>query len=286
MVGLYLELPNLEQVPTRAVEFSPAWPLWSSGSDKQRFVILPDNEHIAGDAAVWQYPAGTIFSKTFMYTDGDGVVVPVETRLLRKDRAGAWDYATYRWRDDGSDADLLDMKLPVAVPVPGLPGGVHTIPSRVQCRICHESAGDVPLGFVGPQLAEVSPMLVERGVFATPPVATPIVHTDPTTLRVLGYFYGNCVHCHNGAVGDNNSFDLRPDVALANLIGVETAGSASVAGIRVVPGDPDNSVLWQAMQGESDDPDLEPMPPVGIDVVDAETAMLVREWIAGLPVKE
>src|SRR5688572_6966797 len=36
--GLYLSLPDRTIVPDAAIAYEPLWPLWSNGSDKQRFL--------------------------------------------------------------------------------------------------------------------------------------------------------------------------------------------------------------------------------------------------------
>src|SRR5690606_35976319 len=161
-------------VPARAVAFEPAWPLWSSGSVKQRHIIVPPGQPATVDGDAWEVAPGTIFSKTFAFLDDQGHEVPVETRLLRRDGAGAWDYATYR--GGGDDALLVAMPAPVEVAVPG---GVHPCPARVQCRMCHDSAGRAPRGFDAARLAAATTTLAERGVFAAAPPPAPLTHPDP-----------------------------------------------------------------------------------------------------------
>jgi hypothetical protein len=100
---------------------------------------------------------------------------------------------------------------------------------------------------------------------------------------VLGYMHGNCAHCHNASVQAESRLDLTFQVALSNIIGRETEGSGQAVGVRVVPGAPEQSVLFQALAGESDDADLKPMPPVGVQLRDAEAIALFRRWITALP---
>jgi len=140
----------------------------------------------------------------------------------------------------------------------------HTVPSRFDCRSCHESGAGPILGFSPLQLGE------ER------------VEANGAPVDVLGWFEGNCTHCHHGGGVGSSSFDLRHDVAVANTVGVDTASSASAAGTRIVPGDPEASLLFQAVSGETDDPDVLPMPPVGVDVRDARAIEALRNWIEGL----
>ncbi len=284
-VGLYPVAPDFT-VPAQAVPYEPAWPLWSNGSAKRRHIVLPAGETIDAGAAPWVFPAGTLLFKTFLYPDEgfrDGLR-PIETRLMRLDAEGTWDYATYRWNGDGSEATLVDPTAPDPVPIAGEGGDfVHTIPAKLECRTCHESREGEVLGFEPLQLSDQLSALGELGLFAaTPPAAAPIDHDDPVTREILGRFYGDCVHCHNGGDGPSSSFDLRPDVALENTIGVMTASSASAFGVRIVPGDPAASILFQSYSGETSDPEVKLMPPVGVDVRDDASIELLRGWIADL----
>ena len=101
------------------------------------------------------------------------------------------------------------------------------------------------------------------------------------TSQVLGYLVGNCTHCHNGTNGAASSFDLRPEVALRNLIDQPTASSATADGIRVVPGEPEQSVLYLAVRGGSDF-EVKDMPPLGVARRDDAAIQLLRNWILEL----
>ena len=204
--------------------------------------------------------------KTFSYGD-----VPVETRVMRF-RRGAWEYEAYRWNAAGDDGDRLELDFPEEVERPD--GLVHTIPARLECETCHETAEEAVLGFVPQQLTGQADF---GEVFADAPALPP-----PIEEAVVGYWYGNCVHCHHGGEHENAGFDLRPDVALANTIGQPTASSASAAGIRIEPGRPEESILFLAISGEHDDPELEDMPPLGIDVRDDAAIETLRAFIGGL----
>jgi len=286
-VGLHPDLSDRTLVPDTVAVYTPRWPLWSSGSDKQRFLFLPVGETIDNrEPDAWRYPVGTVWFKTF--TDGD---TPIETRLVRKLGDEDWEYATYQWDDEGQEATLLQGDWEVTVELSA--ERRHTIPSTLMCRECHESSPHPVLGDTELQLSEAvddgpSPLtlLHERGLLAEPPPATPrrvSDHTDDdTTHAVLGDFVGNCVHCHNGTDGASSSFDLDPAVALANIIDQPTESSASAAGIRVVPGDPSASILFLAVSDEHDDPEIESMPPVGIDARDTAAIERLRGFIADL----
>jgi len=287
-VGLYPVAPDLGSVPTRAVFYEPAWPLWSNGSAKRRYIVIPAGETIDNRDEPWSFPAGTLLLKTFLYPDdgfADGLR-PLETRLMRLDAEGSWDYATYRWNDDATDATLVDPSAPDPVPVSSEGRDfVHTIPAKLECRSCHESREGEVLGFDPVQLGADGgqlEVLTTLGIFAVAPSPGSIEHEDPVTREVLGRFYGDCVHCHNGGDGPSASFDLRPEVALKNTIGVMTASSASAYGTRIVPGDPGASVLFQSYSGETSDPEVKLMPPVGVDLRDNASIELLRGWISAL----
>lgn len=253
--------------------YDVAHPLWTGAGSKRRVLRLPDEAAI--DVSVpdrWQPPGGTIAMKTI--ADGDH---PLETRVIR---TGGDDthYEVYAWTADGRDAERLQLDAPTML------DGRHEVPSRLQCRQCHETATSVLLGIDALQLGDAGALdeLAARGVLSetiTGPRST-AAHADPAAARVLGWLAGNCVHCHNGGTAENASFDLRPDVAFANLVDRPTTSSASAAGTRVVPGDPDASVLYLAALGSAAGVDA--MPPVGARLPDAATGDL-RAWIEGLP---
>ncbi len=281
-VGLFLEPQDWDVVPDAAVVYEPRWPLWSSGSLKLRHLVVPQGATVDNRSEAWAYPPGTAFFKTFFYPR-DGVSVPVETRVMHVLPDGSWDYADYAWDEPGRTATLIDITFPTPVEVETDSGRLlHTIPARLECRECHESAPSFVLGFEALQLGDGVGSLPVAFTDALPEEPPTIEAADPQTVEVLGMFVGQCVHCHNGSDGASSSFDLRPDVALANTIDQETESSAAAAGIRIIPGDPDDSALFQAFSGETDDPEVNEMPPLGIDRRDAAAVELLRSWIAGL----
>ena len=280
-VGLYPVAGDPSVVPDRALPYDPRWPLWSSGSEKHRHLVLPSGAVVDNTEQAWSFPPGTAFFKTFGYPR-EGRFVPVETRVMVVEPDGDWAFENYQWDVEGRRARKLDLTFGTEVTVDTDAGPlVHTIPARLECRECHESAPTFVLGFEPLQLGMQLETLEES--FAEPNPPPPDVDTgDTMTDAVLGLFVGQCVHCHNGSDGPSSAFDLRPDVALQNVIDVETESSAMAAGVRVIPGDPAGSILFQAFSGETDDPEVGDMPPLGIDRRDTEAVELLREWIASL----
>jgi hypothetical protein len=286
--GLYLDLPSRQEVAIEAVPYRPAWPLWSNGLAKDRFIVVPEGEAISADDDAWSFPVGTLFFKTFSETETER---PIETRVIRLGEDG-FEFNVYQWDTEATDAERLDLTRSTAVEVEDAAGEPfeHRIPSRTQCRQCHESSEVAVLGFTELQLGsqgELEKPELERDAIAdlfetTPePLAEPF-DDDATTNRVLGYFVGNCSGCHNASGGPSSAFDLRPDVALANILDVPTMSSQTAPGMRVTPGSPEDSILFLAVSGETDNPEVKTMPPVGVQVRDADAVELLREWISGL----
>lgn len=288
-LGLYPEAGRFDTAHPRAVEFVPACELWSNGSTKQRFLVLPPGTTVDNsNRAAWDFPEGALFLKTFFFG------APVETRVLRRTEQG-FEYAVYLWNEDGTDAELtsIDRPIPKAVEVDG-ESFEHVVPSRLDCRKCHESQEPTVIGFDelrlnAPREAGAPTQLEDlasRGVFGAPIPADPdaIRTGGELTDKALCYLHGNCAHCHNGGSGASSAFDMRHPVALENLINRETEGEA-LSGIRVVPGEPEQSTLYRALTREVSD-GIQPMPPVGVQRVDTEGIALIYEFIENLPTLE
>jgi hypothetical protein len=244
---------DLDALPS----YEPAFPLWTNGSAKHRFILTPDGSPAQHGAI----PEGTLFFKQFEY---DGVFV--ETRVIRVTAAGP-EYAVYLHPNGSAQgAQRMEQGDPREVPVE-LDGEsfTHVIPHATQCAACHEAGMGPILGFTELQLAGFADDEEDEA--------------EELQQEVIGYAQGNCVHCHNGSGVAGASFDMRVDAFVANTVGVPTEGSASAAGVRVVPGDPDTSVLYQALLAQ---PPAAPMPPLGVQRRDEEAANRVRAWIQTL----
>jgi hypothetical protein len=284
-------------VAANALSYAPRYPLWSNGSVKLRQLVLPAGESVDTRTSPWEFPVGTLLFKTFAFADDaaeDGLRY-VETRVLRRGEE-RWDYAVYRWRDDREDADLLDGMREQRVEVE-LEGETfeHAIPSRRQCRACHESSPSPVLGLDPLQLGHddgfggrsALERLHDEGALDRELEPPPPLADDERAEAVLGYVAGNCTHCHNGwGEGANSVFDLRPDAFLANTVQRDTESSGSGIGVRIVPGEPRHSVLYLAFTGEDNGTGIEPMPPLGVQRRDAEAARLLERFIAELPAPE
>ena len=80
--------------------------------------------------------------------------------------------------------------------------------------------------------------------------------------------------CHGGAVAAD--LRLESGASAGNLISIASSQNPSL--IRVIPGDPDNSLLIQKL--ECDSPPVGARMPLGGPYFDQETIDVIRQWIA------
>ncbi len=293
--GFFPMFPDLDVTAPNVRPFLPSLQLWSDGLHKRRQVILPKGLKIdVSNRETWVFPFGTIFVKTFL-SDGPGGMKPVETRIIRRtdnpDIFEQYTFDVYRWNAAGTEATLIniDERTPVAVTVAGR-NFMHQIPSREDCRKCHGTNDTNVIGFDEVRLnAPLAPggkaqleTFAEAGFFDSqlPTPAATISDSDSLTQRVKAYVYGNCFHCHNG--NDSQAFDMRPDNFVQTVVRQETMASGTAPGIRVVPGNPNMSVLYRQMTRMNLMMGYNAMPPVGVQVADPEGLDLVRQWIMSL----
>jgi mono/diheme cytochrome c family protein len=278
-VGVYREVASLTAY-SDVVGYVPNHPLYSNGLEKQRHLYLPEGTTVEVAAAnAWDFPIGAVLAKTFSF-EGQ----PVETRLLFRTLEG-WDYALYQWLPDGSDAEVTRGNW-VEVPVVLGEGGLtHTLPSRLDCRTCHETHEAVAASpVIGVSDLQAGADLVDAEIFSEPPVMTPVQGRTDAETAALSYFVGNCITCHNDGASTNSAFSLYPDVAVANTVDQPTE-SETGEGIRVVAGDPEQSVLYITVV-EAGTPGyrgpFKAMPPIGADIIDPDASAVLGDWIESL----
>ncbi len=279
-------------------------PLWTDGAVKQRYVVLPPGQQIeVDDAGFFGFPIGTLLIKNFAF-DFDAADPAtrrsVETRVMVRREFG-WQFHSYRWNDDGSDATLLDGAATTMLSV--VTDGVanefeYAWPSRASCKVCHGLGASNALGPRIDQLdrihdyghvqADQLAAWRDIGMFeAAVPELTPIASPDdaeaPLEQRARAYLHGNCGHCHRpgGWTPAALTMDLRYTTPLADthtcnvMTQYYNAWVDSV--VRIVPGDPEGSVIWQRLHRRG----LGQMPPLATAVPDPH-AQVVHDWIASL----
>jgi hypothetical protein len=222
----------------------------------------------------WVFPEGTRAFKEFT-KDG----ARIETRLLEKGADGSWLMLAFEWNAGGTDA--------VAVPrgSENARGTEHDIPRQVQCRECHENMPDTLLGVGAVQLSHALggpnlDALVADGRLSDPPESPIELPGDAVAQGALGYLHANCGTCHNRRSGDFPMVHLELHLEVGSLASVEetttyrtTANvpfegvppTPDIADVRIVPGDPEGSALYQRMSVREV---LVQMPPLASEVVD------------------
>ena len=158
----------------------------------------------------------------------------LETRLLVVDRRGTGYGVTYRWKADGSDAELLTEGFSEEI-VRGDRKQTWFYPSRNDCLTCHTKTAGFVLGANTRQLNHPStdpagksnenllatwnrgglfqPAIREEGV---PRFERLVAVTDTSASlehRVRSYLDANCAECHRPG-GTRGDFDARFDTPL------------------------------------------------------------------------
>lgn len=304
---LFADLGSLAPEPA-LVAYEVSSPLWSDAAVKKRWIGLPAGTRAElGDDGAWKLPPGTVFVKHFELPPSvrpQGRTRRLETRVMVVGNETTYGL-TYRWNAAGTDADLLTEMAdePIADEAPGGQARTWHFPSSGQCWSCHRSENRI-LGFTPAQLnvargdgTQQVPELVARGVIdaATavrmpPGLVRPTDASAPLEERAIAYLAANCGSCHHqGAsfLGGGNTWIATPGVPLAERGLVRAPHHnipmAKAFGLRfaplVDPGKPESSILMARIK--SNDPDLR-MPPLARNVVDAEGAKIVEEWIRSL----
>lgn len=296
--GVFQDLTSLRPV-AGILPYGVNSPLWSDGAAKTRWIAVPAGETIDFDpTGNWAFPAGTVLIKHFeLGTEAHRV----ETRLLMVNGLDTYG-VTYRWRDDGSEADLITAGATADLTVDG---GSQTwrFPSSQQCLECHTPQTGRVLGVRTRQLnGEQRYPTTDRsdnqlrtwnhqGLFSTTldeddiPSWDSLVAIDDgsasLTHRVRSYIDANCMMCHQPGASQA-LFDARYATPLAEqgIIDGAVNDDLGIAGARVVvPGDVARSLLHHRLQ--SQDPAVR-MPPLARLQVDQQAVSVLASWIAGL----
>jgi uncharacterized repeat protein (TIGR03806 family) len=315
-VGAFADLEDLTPAPG-LVPFAVNSPLWSDGAVKQRWIAVPNNGAPYGTGesvgfsptGEWSFPVGTVFVKHFELPIDETqpeLRQRLETRFLVQATNGTVYGLTYKWRADGSDADLLAGSLTEQIAIQTA-SGVRTqtwyYPSRQDCLSCHTGNAGYVLGvrtcqlngdFSYPETGRTDNQLRawnHVGLF-NPPINESAIPTfnrtvpvdDPSAAlehRVRSYLDANCAQCHrpNGVQG---YFDARFDTPLASqgIVDGAVVNSLGIVGARVIaPQNLDRSVLHLRVGSL----DQLKMPPLAKNELDPDALDAIRDWVASLP---
>ncbi len=289
--GLYSDWDS-ETLADGVHAFTPDPVLWSDGATKRRWIYLPEGATIdTSDMDYWQFPEGTKLWKEFTRDD-----VRVETRLLQKNGPDPedWYMVAYAWNAAQTEAVATTLGAADAL------GTDHDIPSRSDCRKCHDRLPSRILGFsaISLDLAATGTEValaeaIANGWLSDPPNgAAPYFPLPGAALdqEALGYLHVNCGNCHN-AMTDISTVSVRFRLEVGGLASVaatttgQTAFGVSpnltVAGATSIiePGDHAASAAWLRMSSTNA---AIMMPPLGHELVDTAAAMTLSDWIDSL----
>ncbi|MEM6346414.1 MAG: PQQ-dependent sugar dehydrogenase [Bacteroidota bacterium] len=312
--GAFANLANLTPA-SGVIPYAGNSPLWSDGAEKQRWIALPnDGTHDLASEQIgfaaegdWTFPEGTVFIKHFELPNdaqNPSQRLRLETRFIVMSSNDSYYGVTYRWRADGSDADLLTTSDTLDVAMTNLQGQAFNqpwvFPSRTECLSCHTEGGGRALGvnthqlngsFLYPSTAIKANQLHTwntLGMFDTDigDVADYLVAAeigrDSTTLehQIRSYLEANCSHCHHPS-GVEGAFDARFSTPLSQqgLIDENVQGPNSDPNNKiVVAGNPSLSELWVRDTSLSSIA----MPPLAKQLVDNPYVDSLQAWIMSM----
>jgi uncharacterized repeat protein (TIGR03806 family) len=277
-------------------------PLWSDAAVKKRWVSVPEGQKISMVDGKLKLPVGSYVVKHFELpasVSPSGRGRRLETRIMVVGEDETYGLS-YKWNDAGTDADLVTEPMYDGFEdeAAGLSRTWH-FPSAGQCWNCHRAENRL-LGFVAPQLnkkvgdgTDQIAAFVQKNVFDSS-VTTDVALVPPfdasasLDLRATSYIAANCSSCHHPRDEFVGYWDARFGVPLADRMLVNMPNHDSPMAARlglpgallVVPGNPKASLLLARIK--SNDPDLR-MPPLGRNLVDADAAALIEQWIAAMP---
>jgi PA14 domain-containing protein/chitobiase/beta-hexosaminidase-like protein/Big-like domain-containing protein len=295
-------------------------PMWSDGALENNFlavpnrgdIITPDQQMRLRPTNSWKFPDGTVFVKNLdLVVDETKPQAPrrrLETQILVRDINGAVYGATYKWRADNRDADLVTAGANEDILITNATG-IRTqtwyFASPADCLTCHTPVAGYVLGvstrqlngnFTYPVTGKIdnqirtlnrlglfSPAISETRIAGFPKVSALTDLKVPLEDRVRSYLDVNCAECHRpGGVGN---YDARYDTPLADqhIVNAPAAVTLGIADARIVmPGDTGRSVIYQRIT--STVPTVK-MPLLSHNQIDTRAAQVISDWISSLPVK-
>jgi len=303
--GLFTDVAALAPAPA-LIPYEVNMPLWSDGTEKQRWMMIPGDgtpdtaaERIAySDNGRWNLPIGSVLVKHFGLPGGG----KLETRVLVRGSDGEWGGVTYRWRADGTDADLLEGGANETLNIGGDTVN-YLFPARTQCNTCHSTIAGGVLGLstrqfnrsltyaTGRTVNQVE-TLSKLGLISTSVTEVSLRNALTSADRgdetigdedfVRSYLDSNCAHCHLPG-GNRALFDARFTTPLVfqNLLCGLVNDDLGIDGAAVIkPGLPGQSVMLHRMNTIAG----HRMPPIGRGRIDQEALVRLGNWISRMEV--
>jgi uncharacterized repeat protein (TIGR03806 family) len=306
--GVFSDTPN--RIANRGlIPYDLNVAFWSDGAEKSRWIAVPRGQIAFAASGEWRFPAGTVFVKNFdLQVDAANPAEKrrLETRLLVRDADGGVYGVVYKWRTDGSDADLLAGSETEAIPIKSATGEIRQqtwyYPSRHDCLTCHTAnAGGVlgvktrqlnrsysyPSGVADNELRAwnhlglFAPAIKEDAVRDFSALAATDNPSRSLQERARSYLDANCSQCHRPG-GTVANFDARYDTPLAEqaLIDGPVLIDQGIDKPRVIaPHDIWRSIAYMRVDTDGDIK----MPPLARETIDHQGVALLRDWINSLP---
>jgi uncharacterized repeat protein (TIGR03806 family) len=283
---------NPKQAAEGMIPYQVQVPFWSDLASKERYLALPNNTKIeVAEDGDFLLPVGSVLMKHFKLGDKF-----IETRLFARGQLG-WQGFSYEWRDDQTDAVLLNDGKERSIE-----GIQWQYPSAGQCLTCHTQVANFALGLETLQLnnlmsypsseinANQLDTLAHIGLFSNAinsqqKSQTLFASTDETAninLRARSYLHSNCSNCHraNGPTPVNIDLHFATAFAATRTCNIPpVAGDLGISNAQLIaPGEPARSVLLERMKVRNQ----YQMPPLGSHLVDEDGVALIAQWISSL----
>lgn len=307
--GLYKDILTLS-ITEGIIPYNVISPLWSDGASKTRYFALPDTSKVTFSSdSSWSYPRNSVMVKNFFLEKIEGDTASreiVETRFLVKHfNDEGWDGFSYQWRDDLSDADLLDSSAVKIFQIQKKDGTFREqawyYPSRSDCQVCHPPSAGWILGARTDQInrkynygeKEDNQLRTLNHIhFFTEDIGedyrdfytltNPADTSASLQKRVRSYLDANCANCHRMGGTGRAAMDLRSGIELdeTNILDVPVElDDMNISGaMRIQSGEPDSSILLLRMLNT----DEFRMPQLGSSIVDTFATTLINEWILSM----
>ena len=312
--GAFQNLSTLEP-SAGIIPYDMITSLWSDGAEKYRWLAVPnDGSHntaaeniVWSEEGEWGFPVGSVFIKHFeiqMDKRNANSVRRLETRFLIHGETGYY-ALTYRWRPDGSDAELLSTSFEDNLTIIESDGSSRQqtwyYPSRSECFVCHtEASGRVlgpktrhlnrdilypSTGLTGNQVETYNHLgMFDQNLNAgdiSTYLSAKALDDQSASIddRARSYLDVNCSSCHRPGAGTRATWNglLSENLANAFIVNGEVAEDLGISGAKVVvPGDTAKSILYQRMKQVNT---TAAMPPLAKSVRHDEGLALIAEWI-------
>ena len=299
--GLFADV--IKQTPAKGVLPMPIRsPMWADGAEAERFIGVPsgkvetqlskNRQGQIQSKVTW--PSETALAKTISLQLDDSnraTRTKIETQVLHFDGV-AWNAYTYRWNDQGTDADLVSPagdERKLMLKSPRHPGGSlrynYRFHSQAECLRCHNSWSGFALATQPQQLADPASLIaagiIDENYLPRSPVRLVDPHDAKADLadRARSWLHANCAHCHRQNGGGAVPMMLNAELAMNEMAAVHekpTRGDLGIAQAAILaPGSPWHSVALHriASQGSAH------MPVIGARTVDVKGLLLLQQWL-------